>query len=148
MSDTSSDRPWVLRGIAIVAVFVFLNQVLGTGTTGGLLAASWGKPLTWGVLLLGVLVSVFIVEVFRRASWKSPKWFVEVFGIIGAYVVIADFLDTLLAPALDAVLTPVFHTMPTWMMLVLLVVMGAIGALVISMLINRYWGNEGTTERT
>lgn len=146
MTTPSSKRPWVRRGIAIVAIFVFLNHVFGTGSIGGLLEASWGQALTWAGVLLGLLASVVLVEAFRRADWKSPRWFVEVFAIIGAYLLGEDLVSNLLGPLVDPLLDPVFDSMPVWMVPVLLVVCLAVGALGISRLYKRYWGDEAATE--
>lgn len=144
MSNPSSDL-WQLRGIAVLAVFIFLNHVFGTGTVAGLVEASWSQPLTWAGASLGLLASVFLVEAFRRANWKSPRWFVEVFGIIGCYYVGEDLVSNLLDPAVDPLLDPVFESMPVWMLPVLLVIFLAVGALAISRVVKRYWGGEGTT---
>lgn len=146
MTTSSSERPWVLRGIAIVAMFVFLNHVFGTGSIRGLLDASWGQPLTWAGVLLGLLASVFLVEAFRRADWQNPRWFVEVFGIIGAYVVLEDLAGNLFGPAVDPLVDPVFDSMPVWTLPVVLMIFLAAGALAISRLIERYWGEKGATE--
>lgn len=132
--------------MAIVAIFVFLNHVFGTGSIGGLIEASWGQALTWAGALVGLLASVVLVEAFRRADWKSPRWFVEVFAVIGAYLVGEDLVSNLLGPAVDPLLDPMMDAMPPWMMPVLVVIFLAVGALAISKMIKRYWGGEGATE--
>lgn len=146
MPDPSSGEAWQLRGIAVVAMFVFLNQVFGTGSVSGLVAASWSQPLTWAGALLGLLASVFLVETCRRADWKSPRWFVEAFAIIGAYVVFWDLWSNLLEPALDPISQPVFDALPVWGALVLLMICLAVGVWAISRMIRRDWGGEGAAD--
>lgn len=144
MSDPSGDSSWGRRGIAIVAMFVFLNQVFGTETLGGLLDASWSQPLTWAGVVLGLLASAFLVETCRRADWDTPRWFVEVFAIIGMYVVFWDLWSHVLDPALDPLADPVFDAMPAWMVPVLLVIFLAVGVFAISRMIRRDWKGGGS----
>lgn len=127
-------------------MFVLLNQVFGTETLGGLLDASWSEPLTWTGVLLGLLASLFLVETCRRADWKSPRWFVEVFAIIGVFAVIRDLWNNLLDPAVEPLFDPVFDAMPVWMALVSLVICLAVGALAIARKTQRDWGGRGAAD--
>lgn len=144
MSDSSEAGAWGLRAVAVVGTFVFLNQIFGTENLGGLLEASWSDPLTWAGVGLGLLASVFLVESLRRADGKSPRWFVEVFAVIGIYAVGKDLVGNVLDPAVDPLLEPVYDAMPVWILLVAWVFCVGLGAYGVTRTIRRHWGGEGT----
>lgn len=137
----------MLRGLAIVAIFVFLNQTFGAGSMGSLLEASWDQPTIWGLALLGIVGSVILVEAFRRGDWQSPRWFLVIFAGIGVYAVFADLWSTLLEPSLDPVVGPFFETLPAWMAPVLGLIFLGVGGLAISQTLKRHWSAEEAPQR-
>lgn len=145
MPATSAGGKLSLRVMAVIGVFVFLNR-LATGDMAALLDASWGQPLPWVLLAAGILVSVVLVEAYRRRRANGGQWFVELFSIIGGVVVLNDVLESFLQPALEPVVVPVFEDAGQWGILLLWIFILGTAAWLFPKYRSKYRKNEGAAE--
>lgn len=142
MTTDPDEHRWVHLVAGTIGVFVLLNQSFGTGTLEGLLHVSWGQVLPWVWLALGMFVSAFLVEAYRRRRRGGTQWFIEVYAALGGLFVLEEVIEDFLTPLTPSFLEPLFGHMGVWGVVLLAVLALAGLFLVLRRLWNAYWEME------
>lgn len=142
MSPDPDEHKWLHLVTGTIGVFVLLNRFFGTGTLEGLLQVSWGQASPWLLLALGLFVSAFLVEAYRRRRRGGNQWFIEVYAAIGGLLVLEAVIEDFLTPLTPPFLEPLLGDMGVSGVVLLAVL--ALGGLllVLRRLWNTYWAME------